>query len=81
MGRSGIAFAVFGVLLIFLVGILPGCSSGSAVHTASYAVPASVTLVSQPVLILGDRYLPGVNCDRFECHQHDNHRANFLPVE
>jgi hypothetical protein len=52
MGRSGIAFAVFGVLLIFLVGILPGCSSGSAVHTASYAVPASVTLSPSPYLSL-----------------------------
>ena len=52
MGRSGIAFAVFGVLLIFLVGILPGCSSGSAVHTASYAVPASLTLTPSPYLSL-----------------------------
>jgi hypothetical protein len=52
MRRSGIAFAVFGILLIFLVGILPGCSSGSAVHTASYAVPASLTLSPSPYLSL-----------------------------
>jgi hypothetical protein len=52
MGRSGIAFAVFAVPLIFLVGILPGCSSGSAVHTASYAVPASLTLSPSPYLSL-----------------------------
>jgi hypothetical protein len=52
MRRSGIAFAVFGIFLIFLVGILPGCSSGSAVHTASYAVPASVTLSPSPYLSL-----------------------------
>jgi hypothetical protein len=52
MGRSGIAFAVFGVLLIFLVGILPGCSSGSAVHTATFAVPASLTLSPSPYLSL-----------------------------
>lgn len=52
MSRSGIAFAVFGVPLIFLVGILPGCSSGSAVHTASYAVPASLTLSPNPYLSL-----------------------------
>ena len=52
MRRSGIAFAVFGIFLIFLVGSLPGCSSGSAVHTASYAVPASVTLSPSPYLSL-----------------------------
>jgi hypothetical protein len=53
MGRSGIAlFAVFGALLIFLVGTLPGCSSGSAVHTATYAVPASLTLTPNPYLSL-----------------------------
>src|SRR5271156_2482217 len=53
MGRSGIAgFAVFGGLLIFLVGSLLGCSGGSAVHTASYAVPASVTLSPSPYLSL-----------------------------
>ncbi|HXM62124.1 MAG TPA: WD40 repeat domain-containing protein [Terriglobales bacterium] len=53
MGRSGIAlFAVFVALLIFLVGSLPGCSSGSAVHTATYAVPASLTLTPNPYLSL-----------------------------
>src|SRR5580658_5911508 len=53
MGRSGIVrFAIFIALLIFLVGILPGCSSGSAVHTASYAVPASLTLSPSPYLSL-----------------------------
>ena len=52
MSRSGVAFAVFAVPLIFLVGILPGCSSGSAVHTASYAVPASLTLSPSPYLSL-----------------------------
>ncbi|MGA8492514.1 MAG: hypothetical protein WB711_18955, partial [Terriglobales bacterium] len=51
MGRSGIAgFAVF-ALLIFLVGSLPGCG-GSPIHTATYAVPASVTLTPGPYLSL-----------------------------
>src|SRR5580704_19126189 len=53
MGRSGIAgFAVFGALLIFLVGSLPGCSGGSPVHTTTFAVPASVTLSPSPYLSL-----------------------------
>jgi|HubBroStandDraft_2_1064218.scaffolds.fasta_scaffold07314_5 hypothetical protein len=53
MGRSGIArFAVFGALLIFLAGGLPGCSGGSPVHTASFAVPASLTLTPNPYLSL-----------------------------
>jgi hypothetical protein len=53
MGRSvAPAFAVFVALLILLVGGLPGCSSGSAVHTASYAVPASLTLAPGPYLSL-----------------------------
>src|SRR5580692_12287931 len=53
MGRSGIAgFAVFGALLIFLVGSLPGCSGGSPVHTTTFAVPASLTLSPSPYLSL-----------------------------
>jgi hypothetical protein len=52
MGRSGIvSFAIFIALLLFLVS-LPGCSSGSAVHTATYAVPASLTLAPNPYLSL-----------------------------
>jgi hypothetical protein len=48
MGRSGlVGFALFALLLFLLAG-LAGCSSGSAVTTGSFAVPASVTLSPGP---------------------------------
>lgn len=52
MGRSGIArLTLLVALLIFLVGSLPGCG-GSPIHTATYAVPASLTLTPTPYLSL-----------------------------
>ncbi len=45
MGRCGLfGFAFFIAFLIFALGGLVGCSSGSPVSTTSFAVPASITL-------------------------------------
>jgi hypothetical protein len=41
-------FAFFVAFLIFALGGLVGCSSGSAVGTTSFAVPASITLNPNP---------------------------------
>jgi hypothetical protein len=50
MGRFGVAgFAVFIALLIIIpLSGLVGCGGGNAVHTSTFAVPASVTLAPGP---------------------------------
>jgi hypothetical protein len=49
MGRCGLfGFAFFIAFLIFALGGLVGCSSGSPVSTTSFAVPASITLTPKP---------------------------------
>src|SRR5271170_4821340 len=51
MGRSGLACcAAFVALLVFLVAGLAGCGGNGAVHTSTFAVPASVTLTPGPDL-------------------------------
>src|SRR5579864_3272862 len=49
MGRCGLfGLALFIGFLIFGLGSLVGCSSGSPVSTTSFAVPASITLTPNP---------------------------------
>src|SRR5271167_3773885 len=49
MGRCGLfGFAFFIAFLIFGLSGLVGCSSGSAISTTTFAVPASITLAPTP---------------------------------